>query len=369
MDYRTRQNQLLQSEEISKCDVFLVTHLPNVRYLCGFTGSSGVLALAPSGSVLFTDGRYTEQARTEVAGARVVIVRKSPLAGAAEWLLRSARRKSGLRAGIESEHLTVASRALLMRLLSPRLRLRNTAGVVERRRMVKDAEELARIRAAAKLGTSLLQAALPLVRPGTVETTLAAEMEYAARQGGAEEMSFPTIVAAGPRSALPHAHASANPVPRRGTGLAEARACGNAERGPAATMVGNDISSAPARRAAYSISAARPASEVPGRTRGRATLNSPAPSFAAARIRLSSASSFSMRRRSTTPPVLRRRTREESRRMASARADRVRCSLSMPATSGLRAARDRSHSDAAARGDLRTIATRAAATSARACSV
>jgi len=216
MDYRTRQNQLLQSEEISKCDVFLVTHLPNVRYLCGFTGSSGVLALAPSGSVLFTDGRYTEQARTEVAGARVVIVRKSPLAGAAEWLLRSARRKSGLRAGIESEHLTVASRALLMRLLSPRLRLRNTAGVVERRRMVKDAEELARIRAAAKLGTSLLQAALPLVRPGTVETTLAAEMEYAARQGGAEEMSFPTIVAAGPRSALPHAHASANPVPRRG---------------------------------------------------------------------------------------------------------------------------------------------------------
>ena len=133
MDYSARQKQLLHAEEISSCDLFLVTHLPNVRYLCGFTGSSGVLALAPSGSVFFTDGRYTEQARAEVAGARVVIDRKSPLAAAAEWLLHSRRRKNGLRVGIESEHLTVASRALLMRMLLPRVRLRNTAGVVERR--------------------------------------------------------------------------------------------------------------------------------------------------------------------------------------------------------------------------------------------
>jgi Xaa-Pro aminopeptidase len=216
MDYRTRQHRLLQSAEVSQCDVFLVTHLPNVRYLCGFTGSSGILALAPSGSVFFSDGRYTEQARAEVAGARVTIVRKSPLAAAAEWLLRSARRRSWLRVGIESEHLTVAARTLLLRLLSPRARLRNTAGVVERLRTVKDKDELARIRAAVKLGSSLFEGVLSRVRPGTPESALAAELEYAARRGGAEEMSFPTIVAAGPRSALPHARASANPVPPRG---------------------------------------------------------------------------------------------------------------------------------------------------------
>ena len=215
MDYRARQRALLQSAEFSKCDIFLATHLPNVRYLCGFTGSSGVLALASSGSVFFTDGRYSEQARAEVKGARVVVVRKSPLAAAAEWLRQRAGRKR-LVAGIESEHLTLASRALIMRQLSGRVRLRNTAGVVERPRMVKDAEELERIRAAAKLGDSLFEVALPLVRPGTAETSLAAEMEYAARRGGAEEMSFPTIVAAGPRSALPHARASSNRVPRRG---------------------------------------------------------------------------------------------------------------------------------------------------------
>jgi Xaa-Pro aminopeptidase len=216
MDYRSRQQQLLQSPEAAKCDVFLASHMANVRYLCGFTGSSGVLLLARSGCVFFTDGRYTEQAREEVAGARVVIVRKSALAAAAEWLLRRAGRRGRLLAGIESEHLTVSARTLLMRLLSPRVRLRNTAGVVERQRMVKDEGELAAIRQAAKLGSSLLETALPLIRPGTTEAAIAAEMEYAARRAGAEGMSFPTIVAAGARSALPHAHASARAIPRRG---------------------------------------------------------------------------------------------------------------------------------------------------------
>ncbi len=216
MDYRARQKRLLQSAEVSRCDVFLATHLPNVRYLCGFTGSSGVLVVAPSGSVFLTDGRYTQQAPAEVVGARVTVVRKSPLAAAAAWVRRCAGGRKGLAAGIESEHLTVAARTLLMRLLSPRVRLRNTAGAVERLRAVKDEEEVARIRAAVKMGASLFDAVLPLIRPGTAETTLAAEMEYAARRAGAEGMSFPTIVAAGRRSALPHARATGNPVPRRG---------------------------------------------------------------------------------------------------------------------------------------------------------
>jgi Xaa-Pro aminopeptidase len=215
MDYRTRQRRLLRSSEGSKCDVFLTTHLPNVRYLCGFTGSSAALALAPSGSVLFTDGRYTEQARAEVVGARVAIVRKSALVAAAEWVRKRTGRKK-LVMGIEGDHLTVASRALLMRTLSSRVRLCHTAGAVERLRMLKDPEELAQIRAAARVGASLFEVALRKARPGVTEVALAAEMEYAARRAGAEGMSFSTIVAAGPRSALPHAHPSTARVPRNG---------------------------------------------------------------------------------------------------------------------------------------------------------
>ncbi len=74
--------------------------------------------------------------------------------------------------------------------------------------MVKDADEIARLRAAAALGASLFDRALEMIRPGVTETEVAAEMEYAARRAGAEAMSFPTIIAAGERSALPHGRAS-----------------------------------------------------------------------------------------------------------------------------------------------------------------
>ncbi len=80
--------------------------------------------------------------------------------------------------------------------------------MVERARMIKDADELEQIRAAVALGAKLFDRALEVIRPGVKETEVAAEMEFAARRGGAEEMSFPTIIASGARSALPHGRAS-----------------------------------------------------------------------------------------------------------------------------------------------------------------
>ncbi len=65
----------------------LVTHAPDVRYLSGFTGSSGAVALAGGRAALFTDGRYTAQAKAEVEGLRVVIDKRSPGVQAAEWLV------------------------------------------------------------------------------------------------------------------------------------------------------------------------------------------------------------------------------------------------------------------------------------------
>jgi Xaa-Pro aminopeptidase len=82
--------------------------------------------------------------------------------------------------------------------------------------MVKDTDEIARLRAAAALGATLFERALEVIRPGVTENEVAAEMEYAGRRAGAEEMSFPTIVAAGKRSALPHGRASSAAIPSRG---------------------------------------------------------------------------------------------------------------------------------------------------------
>ena len=219
MDHKGRLKKLLTAFERDSLDALLVTHLPNIRYLCGFTGTAGVLAIGEGASVFLTDGRYQEQARAEVQGPRIVIARKPPLAAAAEWLMEKRSklgRKKPRRLGIESEHLTVAGRTQVARLLRSDFRLRETRALVERARMVKDTDEIACLRAAASLGASLFERALEVIRPGVKENEVAAEMEYAARRAGAEEMSFPTIIAAGKRSALPHGRASRAAIPSRG---------------------------------------------------------------------------------------------------------------------------------------------------------
>jgi Xaa-Pro aminopeptidase len=219
MDHRGRQQHLRDSLSAQRLDALLVTHLPNILYLCGFTGSGGVLLVTEARSVLFTDGRYTAQARAEVKAAQVIIARKPPLAAAAEWLdahRKGRRGASPFRIGIEGEHLTVAARTRLAAVLPPNFRLRGAPALIERARMVKDGEEIERIRAAVILGSRLFDRALEVVRPGIRETEVAAEMEYAARKAGAEEMSFPTIIASGKRSALPHGRASGAAVPAQG---------------------------------------------------------------------------------------------------------------------------------------------------------
>ncbi len=211
MDYPGRQARLREALPKARLGALLVTHLPNIRYLCGFSGSSGALLIHGAGSVFFTDSRYTQQAKTEVQAWKVVIGKKAPLLSAAEWIGRQPRTnrisKSTL-LGIEGQYLTVASRKSLSAGLSRQVRLRESPPLVEHARMVKDAEELSAIRAAVKLGAGLFDRALATIRPGVPEVEVAAEMEYAARKAGAEGMSFETIIASGARAALPHGRAS-----------------------------------------------------------------------------------------------------------------------------------------------------------------
>ena len=209
MNYQRRQQKLRDHLATTQFDALLVSHLPNIRYLCGFTGSSGLLLVEDSGSVFFTDVRYDTQAHAEVKGAKVAIARQAVLSAAAD---RVAALRGRQAIAIEADHVTVSDRKRLNDLLPSRLRLKNASLLVERARMVKDEDELALIRAAVNLGAKLFDRALEVVRPGVKESDVAAEMEYAARRAGAEEMSFPTIIASGPRSALPHGRASDQPI-------------------------------------------------------------------------------------------------------------------------------------------------------------
>jgi Xaa-Pro aminopeptidase len=213
MNYRDRQAQIEATLGPNQLDALLVTHLPNIRYLCGFTGSAGALLAGGGYRVFFTDGRYTEQARAEVQGARVVIARNGPLAAAAAAIPKRKIRSLG----VESEHMTVAMRESLRRMLGGGARLRSTTGLVERARMIKDAGELERLRAAVLLGARLFEeVALKVIRAGVTEVKVAAEIEYAARRAGAAQMAFETIVASGPRAAMPHGRASTHAIPARG---------------------------------------------------------------------------------------------------------------------------------------------------------
>jgi Xaa-Pro aminopeptidase len=216
MNYSARQTRLAAALHRARVEALLVTHLPNIRYLCGFTGSAGVLLVPATaraaGAVFYTDGRYTQQAAEEVREARIVIARKGALAEACEHAGR-ARIKA---LGVESEHLSYASYRHLGQLLRGRTRLKPLAGAVEQLRLIKDEAEIAQVRASVLLGASLFPAALAAIRPGVSEAAVAGELELQARRAGAEGMSFESIVAAGPRSALPHGRASAQPIPSHG---------------------------------------------------------------------------------------------------------------------------------------------------------
>jgi Xaa-Pro aminopeptidase len=212
MDFRARQQKLREHLATPRFDALLISHLPNIRYLCGFTGSAGMLLVEEAGSVFFTDVRYDIQAHEEVEAVKVVIVRKGLLAGLGEWLDGRRKRSRGRTIGIEAEHLTVAEKKRLTQLVPAGVKLKDAPSVIERARLLKDSDELNRIRAAVELGAKLFDRALEVLRPGVKESEVAGEMEYAARRAGAQEMSFPTIIASGARSALPHGRASDQPI-------------------------------------------------------------------------------------------------------------------------------------------------------------
>lgn len=199
-----RLSLLRQEMESARLDAFVVTHLPNIFYLSGFTGSAAVVIISRSGLTLFTDPRYTVQAKQEAQNAGVKIVHGSLLSSAAEQLAREGLR----RIGFEAARLTVAQKAALDEAGSSRRRWVPWDGRIEAARAVKDAAELSVMRQAAAIACSSWQEVLPLIKPGVLETDLAAEVEFRMRRKGASGPAFDTIIASGPRGALPHAHAS-----------------------------------------------------------------------------------------------------------------------------------------------------------------
>ncbi|MBB6143916.1 Xaa-Pro aminopeptidase [Silvibacterium bohemicum] len=215
MNEGLRLRALRKSMAALQVEALIVTHLPDVRYLSGFTGSNAALVVTASKAVLFTDSRYIVQAKEETQAARVVIAKQSALKEACALLEASAQGAS-----FDPQDTTVAQLAAMRGALTGKRRRSFFAPlakpVVSELRMVKDADEQKAMAKAADLGNRIFEATVPHIQSGVPETEVAAGLEFFARSMGAEAMSFETIVASGPRSSLPHGRASARKLPRKG---------------------------------------------------------------------------------------------------------------------------------------------------------
>ncbi len=151
MSDAVRMRALRASMARDGVEAVLVTHLPDVRWLCGFTGSNAALAVTEKKAVLFTDGRYTVQAKEETRGARVVIAKKSALKEACALLEQSTKRAS-----YDPEHTTVAVLAMMRAAVGAKVRrsffVAQERPLVAELRMVKDADELRLMEKAAAIG-------------------------------------------------------------------------------------------------------------------------------------------------------------------------------------------------------------------------
>jgi Xaa-Pro aminopeptidase len=190
-------------------DALLVTHLPNVRYLTGFTGTAALLLVTRDRTILVSDFRYEAQAAQEVGNSATIEIDRSSVW---ERLGRVIATAGIAVLGVEAHVMTLRDAERLSGL--PRLRVAATSGIVERLRVSKGPEEVAAVRAAAELAQAALAEVLPSVRVGQSEQEIAARLEEALRRRGSEWHPFPTIVASGPRSALPHARTSTRTVGR-----------------------------------------------------------------------------------------------------------------------------------------------------------
>lgn len=198
-----------------KLDALLVCDIVNIRYLTGFTGSNALVLIGAgvrAGTHRFlTDFRYETQSAEQLPACfEREIVSGELLDAAVETLLATAGAAGRL--GFDDAHLTVARHAHLRELAPAGWQLIPCAGAIERMRAVKDAQEIARIRAASQLADEALRSVLERGLIGRTEREVALDLELEMRRLGAHGPSFPPIVASGAHGALPHAEPRSQPI-------------------------------------------------------------------------------------------------------------------------------------------------------------
>jgi Xaa-Pro aminopeptidase len=189
--------------EAKKLDALVVTNLPHVRYVSGYSGSNGLCVLTQEKQIFVTDGRYIAQSKEEVKNFKRIIVKNRLIDG----ILESGILKPKWRVGFESSFVSVEESNNYKKVF-PKIKFIPTSSLVENIMRTKDEDEIQLIRDSVALTDLVFEKLLTIIKPGMTELDVAAEIVYLHRKEGAEADAFEPIVASGERGALPHAKPS-----------------------------------------------------------------------------------------------------------------------------------------------------------------
>ena len=178
-----------------KVDAFLITFAPHLRYMSGFSGSSGIGLVTRDASYFLTDGRYAGQVKTEIHGWKTFITQRSLF----DEMYRKKLLQPGTRVGFDGNTVTYTQFTQLKQAL-PKIHFLPKADCIERIAIVKDESEIEKIRRAVDITDRVFTEILPLVKQGVSELDIAAEISYRQRKHGSEADAFESIVASGERN-------------------------------------------------------------------------------------------------------------------------------------------------------------------------
>jgi Xaa-Pro aminopeptidase len=198
----TRIEKLKQILDELKLDAFYITHLPNIRYLTGFSGSSAFALVTKNKDYFLTDFRYKEQSKEQVKGFEIAVNYK-----VTDEMKKIFASEGFKRVGFESTHVTVHALENLNKSF-PGAEFVPVSERIEKLTMIKTAAEIEKIKKAVEITDKTFTKLLEIIKPGMKELDVSAEISYWNKKYGAEKDSFDPIVASGWRGSLPHGMAS-----------------------------------------------------------------------------------------------------------------------------------------------------------------
>jgi len=201
--YEIRKKKVRKILASTNLDGIVFSSLENIRYLCGFTGSDGIVLITKNETFFLSDSRYWTQSEEEVKEATLVKYKKK-IDGICSLLI-----DLNLKAiGFESNSMTYSFYHSLLKKLEEKIRLIPLEEEMKNLRAIKDENELDFIKTSINISSMAFNHVVGIIREGIMERDIAIEMEFFMKKNGAQAMGFDTIVASGKRSSLPHGRAS-----------------------------------------------------------------------------------------------------------------------------------------------------------------